>query len=209
VEVRALRHADARAAARVLSEAFRDDPFWLAVGPRAGAHRRIVTWLTNRIELASAVRRPDPAYVAIVDGHARAIALVSAGGVGAGTLWSTLHAWGLALGGPGTLRRARQVGHVVGAARPRGAHLYLASLAVAPSHQRRGLGTALMERVLAEAAERDLGLALETMREENVAWYERFGFSVESRTSLTGLDVWFMRRARQSAASMRSTSSRP
>jgi len=73
---------------------------------------------------------------------------------------------------------------------------YLDALAVDPSRQAKGIGGALLRFGL-ELGERDgTGAFLETSRERNVGYYERFGFRVvdEGDAPGGGPHIWFMRR---------------
>ena len=62
---------------------------------------------------------------------------------------------------------------------PREPHWYLQALGVKPTAQGLGLGTRLLEPVLARADREGLPCYLETARQENVGFYERLGFRVE------------------------------
>jgi GNAT superfamily N-acetyltransferase len=66
----------------------------------------------------------------------------------------------------------------------RTADVFLAFVEVAPSHQRRGLGTAILGRTLAAAAAAGLPATLAVMKANPDArrLYERVGFSVERKT---------------------------
>lgn len=87
---------------------------------------------------------------------------------------------------PGSLRAFfRQLGalRIVGTylrtllrVHPKEPHWYLMLLAVDPPSQRRGAGTMLVERGLALADQQGVGAYLETQKEENLAYYRRFGF---------------------------------
>jgi ribosomal protein S18 acetylase RimI-like enzyme len=70
----------------------------------------------------------------------------------------------------------RDVGVLVLQARP--AELYVAELQIAPEMQGRGLGTAVMRRVLADAAARGLPVTLQVLEANAGArrLYERLGF---------------------------------
>jgi ribosomal protein S18 acetylase RimI-like enzyme len=62
--------------------------------------------------------------------------------------------------------------------------VYLVQCEVASTHQRRGLGTAIVRRLLAEAAESRLPATLRVMKANPDArrLYERLGFSVDGET---------------------------
>jgi ribosomal protein S18 acetylase RimI-like enzyme len=66
-------------------------------------------------------------------------------------------------------------------ARPRAEHWYLCLLAVDPMAWRRGIGTVLMEPSLASNDEDGLPCYVETQKEDNLAYYRRFGFEETAR----------------------------
>ena len=61
---------------------------------------------------------------------------------------------------------------------PKEAHWYLMLLAVDPAVQRRGAGGMLVEHGLGFANSEGVGAYLETQKEENLAYYRRFGFEL-------------------------------
>lgn len=89
---------------------------------------------------------------------------------------------------PGSLRAFfRQLGalRIVGTylrtllkVHPKELHWYLMLLAVDPSYQRRGVGAMLVEHGLNLADTEGVGAYLETQKEENLAYYRRFGFEL-------------------------------
>jgi len=100
-------------------------------------------------------------------------------------------------------RRLRQISKAVEALEERRRHhapmphFYLAALGVEPERQGEGVGTALMQPVLARADAERTHAYLETATGRNVLLYERQGFSVVEELTLPGTDVhgWLMRRA--------------
>ncbi len=85
---------------------------------------------------------------------------------------------------------------------PREPHWYLQTLAVAPSAQRRGAGTALIAPGLARADAEGVGTYLETQRESNIPYYGRFGFELTGEISLEDSPpLWLMWRAPGAKAS--------
>lgn len=61
---------------------------------------------------------------------------------------------------------------------PPGRHWYLVVAGVRPEAQRRGLGSRLITPGLATADEQGMPVCLETADRANIAYYERFGFTV-------------------------------
>jgi GNAT superfamily N-acetyltransferase len=62
---------------------------------------------------------------------------------------------------------------------PREKHWYLMLLAADPARQRTGAGTLLMEDGLTRTDLEGVGGYLETQKEENLAYYRRFGFDLK------------------------------
>lgn len=75
-------------------------------------------------------------------------------------------------------------------------HWYLALLGVDPDHAGKGIGSALLEPVLAEADKGGLPCYLETGEERNLAFYEKHGFEVLRHGTAPGttLEYWTMSR---------------
>jgi GNAT superfamily N-acetyltransferase len=75
-------------------------------------------------------------------------------------------------------------------------HYYLWGLAVRPGEKRKGIGSALMEPVLAKADAEGMPIYLETHDEKNVAYYRRHGFELVHTGGIPdyGLKVWCMLR---------------
>jgi len=61
---------------------------------------------------------------------------------------------------------------------PKEPHWYLVLLAVEPAHQRSGVGTLLVRDGLARVDDEHVGAYLETQKEENHAYYRRFGYEL-------------------------------
>jgi ribosomal protein S18 acetylase RimI-like enzyme len=75
---------------------------------------------------------------------------------------------------------------------PLNQHWHLGPVGVLPSHQGKGIGTALLNRFCKEV---DASLApayLETDTDENVRFYERFGFQVVEETGIFNVRNYFM-----------------
>ena len=71
---------------------------------------------------------------------------------------------------------------------------YLAALGVDPSRWRRGIGSRLLEPVLAQADAEGLPCYLETQAERNLAFYGTHGFTVRQEMRVAGcpLPLWTM-----------------
>jgi GNAT superfamily N-acetyltransferase len=74
-------------------------------------------------------------------------------------------------------------------------HWYLQLLSTDPAWQGRGVGTALLEPVLARCDREGFPAYLETQKESNLAYYRRFGFEVTDEIRVrTAPPVWTMTR---------------
>jgi ribosomal protein S18 acetylase RimI-like enzyme len=77
-----------------------------------------------------------------------------------------------------------------------GRHWYLLGLGVEPSLQGRGLGGALLQPVLASADREKLVCYLDTNNEQNISFYESYGFALASQGQASPLvpPTWALRR---------------
>ncbi len=79
---------------------------------------------------------------------------------------------------------------------PKEPHWYLFMLVSDPEVQRRGVGTALLNHVLEQVDAEGVAAYLETQKEENLAYYRRFGFELVNtlRPVAGGPALYAMRR---------------
>ena len=101
--------------------------------------------------------------------------------------------------GPGSLGRFAEVFGYADQAHARvvpGPHWYLWALGVAPASQGQGVGSSLLQPVLAQADAAGVPCYLETETERNVAFYEKRGFeALESKRMSDGrAALWIMLR---------------
>jgi ribosomal protein S18 acetylase RimI-like enzyme len=186
-------------AVRVLADAFVGDPAWVAIGPRRERARMRLLERYYAILVGEALRFAGPSYCAVDHGKVVGVALTYADGREFPPPNATLReSRPFLLAGPGPGMRGAYVDSVMKRAHPDDAHVYLWYLGVDPSMQRRGVGRALMQRVLEDAADSDLQIYLETTKPENVGYYESFGFrTVGDARLVRGAHVWFMQRRPQ------------
>jgi ribosomal protein S18 acetylase RimI-like enzyme len=166
-------------AARVASRAFYGDSYFRYLFPSDTVRARVQPMIF-RTQLRHI--GPNGKIATVRDEHG-AIVGVSA--------WMPPHAWPPSLRVqlaqlPGSLRAfscqlgaLRTVGTYLRTllkVHPKEPHWYLMLLAVEPSMQRRGAGAILVERGLGLADNEGVGVYLETQKEENLAYYRRFGF---------------------------------
>ncbi|GEA87042.1 GNAT family N-acetyltransferase [Cellulomonas cellasea] len=176
--------ASVRAAARVLSSALRGDPGFSHVLPEPHVRRSALDAI-HRVGLTDGLR------------HGRVLGVHDDAGVAGVAVWYPPGAYPMS-----TLRKLRTLGPLVPVALahprrtaalarlgsaveaglrdavPREGAWYLEVLGVRPDAQRRGHGRRLLAPVLADADRTGASCYLETSREENVRYYEGFGFRV-------------------------------
>lgn len=93
-------------------------------------------------------------------------------------------------------RTAYKLMNEMTARHPHDEHWYLMILGTDALFQGRGVGRALMEPVLARADELGVPAYLETQKEANLAYYQRFGFDVVEKFSVDDSPaLWRMQRA--------------
>lgn len=75
----------------------------------------------------------------------------------------------------------------------RGGQLFIRMIVVQPHHQRKGIGSKLLESVIASGNEQSKGIGLEVFKinDEAKKFYERYGFNVEDETSSSYV-MWLM-----------------
>ena len=206
IDVSPLRIDDADAATATLLAAFARDPvladFLLRRGPHAAAaHDAFFRFNLSRGYLA----RPKSLALSSVlrsrgDGAVLGVALWAPPGPPGSSglpLSEMLRMVTIAHTAFGVLGigRALRTGLRVDAAHPSTPHYFLGFLAVAPTHQGRGLGARLLAPVLARADAECAPCYLENSNSKNTNFYNRLGFVVQREVRLGGADapaVWCM-----------------
>jgi GNAT superfamily N-acetyltransferase len=181
-DVRSLTPGDLDAAGGALARAFADDP--------------VMRYLTPRLSDEERGRRTIPFYRAEAKQRARGPGAWVSSAVEGVALWAPPGRWrttvrdGIALAWP-ILRASgpRVVGSLPVLSRmekvhPREPHWYLAILGTDPVHQGKGVGGALLQPTLDRCDREGLPAYLESSKESNVPYYERFGWRVTSELAL-------------------------
>jgi GNAT superfamily N-acetyltransferase len=196
-DVRSLIQAAGSDVARVLTDAFLDDPGWRDVGPDHTGHRRVVMWLYHRALHRKALRWGRPGYAALRDSRLVGVALTfdSVAWPPPEPTSTLMDVPPFVLAGPSAAVRGARAEATMNRAHFDGEHLYLWQLAVDPPAQRSGVGRALLARVIADADDARIPVYLETAKPENVPYYRSFGFVETGREELPrGAPLWLMLR---------------
>ena len=179
-----------------LAAGFHDDPLFSHLFPRA-SNRAATLYSLMRAE-ARASAKLGVGYVAIDDGQVLGASLWTE----PGKKRSLGHQVREALSGWRALAQPRgafdgiRIVLATDARRPNTRHRYLGVLAVDPSAQGRGVGRALIAVGLRSSDEDGDVTYLETAKQDNLAWYSRFGFEEieELRPVASRPPVWVMSR---------------
>jgi GNAT superfamily N-acetyltransferase len=181
--VRDVTAIDTDPLAAVLGRAFADDPVWRWMFPRHPERMAAMFgMLLRHAHLPNGVNE-----LAEQDGR-----------ILAGALWDPPGRWRISVitqlrQFPGLLRVMGNRTFAVlrgladvERAHPVEPHWYLAILGTEPSAQGHGLGSMLLRSRLNRCDERRVPVYLESSKEDNVPYYERFGFRVTGELSLPG-----------------------
>lgn len=204
MQIRHLERDEFDAAARLFADAFLHDPGWVAVGPDRVGHRHGVLRRYHRTVLDVIERYGGPIYGAFDEGEPAGggaapadrllgVAATFAAGLYPPPSWTTLKfVPGFLLAGPGPIVRALRFSAVQERGHPHEAHVYLWFLAVDPTHQRGGVGRALLARVYEDA---QAPVYLDTANPANVPYYASNGFEELGKADgPRGAEMWFMQR---------------
>jgi GNAT superfamily N-acetyltransferase len=190
VEARPANSTDIAPLSEALARAFHDDPVmtWMFGDAEAARSRRLRRFFRSQAE-----RHRTQGEVLIGADHE------------GGAFWDPPEGWKAswvdllraapvlvpALGP--RLRRCLRGLETIERAHPRGPHWYLAMLGTDPVHQGKGVGRALLEPILDRCDAEGLGAYLESSKERNVPYYQRFGFTVTGQLDLPdGPPLWPM-----------------
>ena len=198
IEVVRLRTEQIERIAEVLARAFWSDPQMLWLLPDEADRARLLPWLMTTsirfsLRAGEAWTTPDLAGLALwLPPGARPPGLVAtlrSGAIAAPFKlgWERFNRFTMLAARADQLRK--RVMHEP--------HWHLAGLGVEPSAQRSGIGSALLQPVLARADASGAACYLETYTPANVAFYARLGFVVSAEEELVAdaPRIWAMRRA--------------
>lgn len=78
---------------------------------------------------------------------------------------------------------------------PQQTHWYLGPIGVLPQLQGQGIGSQMLEKCCEIIDQQKTGAYLDTDKQENVHFYERYGFTVTGQIQILGVTNWFMWRS--------------
>jgi GNAT superfamily N-acetyltransferase len=188
-DVVSLAKATSRDVARVLTDAFVDDPGWRDVGPDRARHRRVALRAYHRALARKALQWGRPGYAAFRSGQLVGVAVTFASDA-----WpppepisTLLDVPAFALAGPPAALRGWRANAIITRAHFRDPHLFLWQLAVDLPVQRSGVGHTLMERVLADAPRPPSFLS--TSKPPSLRTFRTTAASASSRPATRGCPV--------------------
>jgi ribosomal protein S18 acetylase RimI-like enzyme len=198
LSVEPLGAGDGRAVARVLGDAFLDDPVWTAIGPGRRGHRRVA----NRLSFAGilAGSRRHGARIRVARGAAGdVVGATVAFAPGRWPLPASTFLWELgwlAVAGPLPALRGFRDDREMRSHHVSHPHMYLWFLGVDPRCHGSGVGRALLADLHADSEALGVPTFLETGTPENVGFYERDGYEVIGEIAMpSGPTMWRMERA--------------
>ena len=183
--VRDARREELETLGRTLGRAFYDDPIFEFMLPNDAKRERSLPVLFRRLS-AFHLRRGDTVHV---DDD-----------VVAGALWAPPDRWKTGplemvrflfdFGGVMGTRLPLMISALGGIEKqhPTEPHWYLGVLGTDPDHQGKGLGAAAMSPTLEKCDADGIPAYLESSKESNIPFYERYGFRVTGEHELKGLD---------------------
>lgn len=180
--------------ARLFTDAFVDDPALLGTGPDHRPARWRVLQRYHELTLRGVLDGSGPQWCAMSQNSLVGAAVTLPAHTGTAFPVNALREGLLFLpaGLAPALRRAKSLA-VTECGYPREPHVLLLFLASRHDLRGRGIGATLLQRVIEDARQSGLPLALDTTRHSNVAFYERFGFELIGEAALSrGARVWFM-----------------
>ncbi|MGB3636905.1 MAG: GNAT family N-acetyltransferase [Rivularia sp. (in: cyanobacteria)] len=96
--------------------------------------------------------------------------------------------------GEEVLMRIEAYSNLKKANKPSSPHFYINALGVNPQNQGKGIGKTILSQIhqMSEQDSDSHGVALDTQTQENVGYYQRFGYDVSTTAKLENVKNWFM-----------------
>jgi GNAT superfamily N-acetyltransferase len=184
-------------AARVLADAFIDDPGWVGVGPKQPRRRWKFIYRTCLATIRVGERWCGPSWCVTEDGEPVAVLIGCAPGIWPPPELRTLAMLspGPILAGPAVLARSLRAERIFEKAHPEYDHFLVWMFGVSPAKQRSGLGRRLMAEALTRADEAAVPAYLWTSNPDNVPYYRSHGYEVIGECTIPGgAHNWYLER---------------
>jgi ribosomal protein S18 acetylase RimI-like enzyme len=183
-----------RQAAQVLGRAFMADPVSLAVYQKFTPERMLKALVNDfHAELKICIRRGYPILACDGDSIGGVAVIYPPGGYPL----PTIDQWRLLIqsvieNGFYNIRGWMSWLDEVERYHPSEPHFYLEYIGVEPENQGQGVGSKLLQHLVAKADEAQVGCYLENSNPRNLPFYERFGFQAGEQKEIIGLPAWLM-----------------
>jgi len=187
-------HLTYRQAASVLGEAFADEPVSMAVY-RGFSHERRARALAVDFsaELVVALRKGYPIQISKNNEVVAAALIYQPGAYPLPVLDQWMFLLKSVLGnGWYDVRSWVKWQNAAEKFHPVDAHYYLEYIGVNPAYQGQGLGSCLLNHMVAKADAEGVGCYLENASPRNLPLYQRFGFKIINEKQIIGFTTWFM-----------------
>jgi ribosomal protein S18 acetylase RimI-like enzyme len=183
-----------RPAARVLGNAFADDPVSVAVYKNYSSEKRIRALTVDfLIEIPVCIRRGYPIQVNEAGRTVAAAVIYPPGGYPLPVIEQWLiQLKSILANGWYNIRGWLAWLHEVDKNHPSEAHYYLEYLGVEPGSQGQGFGSCILKHLIAKADEHHVGCYLENANPRNVPFYQRYGFQIVREMEIIGIPAWLM-----------------
>jgi GNAT superfamily N-acetyltransferase len=195
--VEPLTAAHHEAAARVLADAFIDDPGWVSVGPRRREPRWRYIYRTCLGAIRVGERWCGPSWCVTEHGEPVAVLTGCAPGIWPPPELRTLAMLspGPVLAGPAALVRSLRAQRIFEKRHPEYDHFLVWMFGVSPARQRSGLGRRLMSEALARADADRVPAYLWTSNPDNLPYYRSYGYEEIGESGIPGgARSWYMER---------------
>lgn len=185
------------AAARLLADAFIDDPGWVSVGPRRRASRWRYIYRVCLGSIRVGERWCGPSWCITEGGEPVAVLTGCAPGIWPPPELRTLAILspGPLIAGPAVFVRSLRAELIFQKRHPAYDHFLVWMFAVSPARQRAGLGRRLMSDALARADADQVPAYLWTGNPDNLPYYRSHGYEVIGESVIPGgATTWYMER---------------